>query len=232
MIKTLIFSATYNERDNIKELIEKINESKFDLDIFIIDDNSPDNTKEILGKLKKNNSNLKFLIRREKLGLDTAHKYAYNYAIKNGYKKLITMDADLSHDPKELPKFNELLDEHEFIIGSRYMKGGDCEMPILRLILSIIGNKLIKFILNLECNEFTTAYRGFNLNKLKNFDLNTVNSKGYSFFMETIYRLDIQGFKIYEIPINFRNRKKGKSKIPKIEILRTLKNLFKLKFKL
>ena len=105
-------------------------------------------------------------------------------------------------------------------------------MPILRLILSIIGNKLIKFILNLECNEFTTAYRGFNLDKLRNFDLNTVNSKGYSFFMETIYRLNIQGFKIYEIPINFRNRKKGKSKIPKIEILRTLKNLFKLKFKL
>ena len=232
MIKTLIFSATYNERDNIKELIEKINESKFDLDIFIIDDNSPDNTKEILEELKKNNSNLKFLIRKEKLGLDTAHKYAYNYAIKNDYKKLITMDADLSHDPKELAKFSELLDEHEFIIGSRYMKGGNCEMPIHRLILSIIGNKLIKFILNLKCNEFTTAYRGFNLNKLKNFDLNTVNSKGYSFFMETIYKLDLQGFKIYEIPINFRNRKKGKSKIPKIEILRTLKNLLKLKFKL
>tara|TARA_B100001027_G_C16242853_1_gene320302 strand:+ start:14 stop:712 length:699 start_codon:yes stop_codon:yes gene_type:complete len=232
MIKTLIFSATYNERENIKELIEKINESKFDLDIFIIDDNSPDNTKEILEELKKNNSNLKFLIRKEKLGLDTAHKYAYNYAIKNDYKKLITMDADLSHDPKELAKFSELLDEHEFIIGSRYMKGGNCEMPIHRLILSIIGNKLIKFILNLKCNEFTTAYRGFNLNKLKNFDLNTVNSKGYSFFMETIYKLDLQGFKIYEIPINFRNRKKGKSKIPKIEILRTLKNLLKLKFKL
>ena len=86
MIKTLIFSATYNERDNIKELIEKINESKFDLDIFIIDDNSPDNTKEILEELKRNNSNLKFIIRKEKLGLDTAHKYAYNYAIKNGYK--------------------------------------------------------------------------------------------------------------------------------------------------
>tara|TARA_B100000989_G_scaffold284221_1_gene250831 strand:+ start:705 stop:1403 length:699 start_codon:yes stop_codon:yes gene_type:complete len=232
MIKTLIFSATYNERENIKELIEKINESKFDLDILIIDDNSPDNTKEILEELKKNNSNLKFLIRKEKLGLDTAHKYAYNYAIKNDYKKLITMDADLSHDPKELAKFSELLDEHEFIIGSRYMKGGNCEMPIHRLILSIIGNKLIKFILNLKCNEFTTAYRGFNLNKLKNFDLNTVNSKGYSFFMETIYKLDLQGFKIYEIPINFRNRKKGKSKIPKIEILRTLKNLLKLKFKL
>ena len=88
MIKTLIFSATYNERDNIKELIEKINESNFDLDIFIIDDNSPDSTKEILEDLKKDNSNLRFLIREGKLGLDTAHKHAYNYAIKNGYRKL------------------------------------------------------------------------------------------------------------------------------------------------
>ncbi len=232
MIKTLVFSATFNERDNIKELIEKINENKFDLDIFIIDDNSPDNTKEILNELKKDNLNLKFLVREEKLGLDTAHKYAYNYAIKNGYKKLITMDADLSHDPKELSIFNKLLDEHEFIIGSRYMKGGNCEMPIHRLILSVIGNKLIKFILNLKCNEFTTAYRGFNLDKLKGFDLNNVDSKGYSFFMETIYRLNIQGYSIYEIPINFKNRTKGKSKIPKIELLRTLKNLFKLRFKL
>lgn len=231
MIKTLIFSATYNERDNIKELVEKINENKFDLDILIIDDNSPDNTKEILVELKKKNINLNFIIREEKLGLDTAHKYAYNYALKNGYKKLITMDADLSHDPKELSVFNKLLDEHEFIIGSRYMKGGNCEMPIHRLILSVVGNKLIKFILDIKCDEFTTAYRGFNLKKMKNFDPNTIYSKGYSFFMEMIYRIHSKGYKIYEIPINFKNRKKGKSKIPKIEILRTLKNLFLLKFK-
>ena len=231
MIKTLIFSATYNERDNIKELIEKINESKFDLDIFIIDDNSPDNTKEILEKLKKNNSNLKFLIRREKLGLDTAHKYAYNYAIKNGYKKLITMDADLSHDPKELPKFNELLDEQKFVIGSRYIDGGSCHMSLLRKQLSILGNKVIKYVLKINSNEFTTSFRGFNLKTLGNFNLNIINSKGYSFFMETIYRLHKHGVDIYEIPISFENRKHGNSKIPSIEIFRTLKNLFVLYFK-
>ena len=100
------------------------------------------------------------------------------------------MDADLSHNPKEIPKFIKLLDKHEFVIGSRYSKGGNCEMPFLRLLLSIIGNYLIKFCMRLECNEFTTSYRGFNLKRLKNFHLNDVKSKGYSFFMETIYRIN------------------------------------------
>ena len=230
MSKNLIFSATYDEKDNIKELIEKIKKYSLNSDIRIIDDNSPDGTGSILRELKREYSNLEFLIREGKLGLDTAHKYAYDYAIKNGYEKLITMDADLSHDPKEIPTFINLLDKHEFVIGSRYAKGGKCEMPLLRLSLSIIGNKIIKFILKINCNEFTTSYRGFNLLKLNNFYLNKVKSKGYSFFMETIFRIDQSGYEIFEIPIYFRNRTQGKSKIPKIEILRTLFNLFKIKF--
>ena len=230
MTKNLIFSATYNEKDNIKELIEKINQYSTNSDIFIIDDNSPDGTGNILNELKKKNSNLDFLIRKDKLGLDTAHKYAYDYAIKNGYDKLITIDADLSHDPKEIPTFINLLDEHEFVIGSRYVKGGKCEMPLLRLFLSIIGNKIIKFVLKINCNEFTTSYRGFNLSKLDNFHLKRVKSKGYSFFMESLYQLNKNNYKILEVPIYFKNRTAGKSKIPKIEIFRTIKNLLLLQF--
>ena len=97
-------------------------------------------------------------------------------------------------------------------------------------IYEVIGNKIIKFILKINCNEFTTSYRGFNLLKLNNFHLNKIKSKGYSFFMETIFRINQSGYKIFEIPIYFRNRTQGKSKIPKIEILRTLFNLFKIKF--
>jgi dolichol-phosphate mannosyltransferase len=124
------------------------------------------------------------------------------------------MDADLSHDPIEIPIIIDLLNKHEFVIGSRYMDGGKCEMQALRL----------------ECNEFTSSYRGFNLKKLKNFNLNIVKSKGYSFFMESIFRITQKGYKIHQIPITFKNRTKGKSKIPKIEILRTIKNLLILKF--
>ena len=230
MSKTLIFSATYNEKDNIQELIYQINRFKENLDILIIDDNSPDQTGEILVKLKSTYNNLISIHRDQKLGLDTAHKFAYQYAIDNGYSKLITMDADLSHDPKEIPVLINLLDKHEFVIGSRYMDGGKCEMKGLRLLMSIIGNKVIRLILRLECTEFTSSYRGFNIRKLQNFNLNIVNSKGYSFFMESIFRIAQNGYKIHQIPITFKNRTKGESKIPKIEILRTIKNLLILKF--
>tara|TARA_B100000575_G_C23028578_1_gene592266 strand:- start:422 stop:1120 length:699 start_codon:yes stop_codon:yes gene_type:complete len=230
MSKTLIFTATYNEKENIKKLIENLNQLKVNIDILVIDDNSPDKTWEILQKLEKINQNLKVIIRKNKSGLDTAHKLAFEYAKNNNYEKFISMDADLSHDPNEIPKMIEILDQSSFVIGSRYIKGGKCEMSSHRLMLSIIGNKFIKKILRINCNEFTTSFRGFNLFKLKEFNLNIVKSKGYSFFMETIYRLNRHGVIINEIPIHFKNRRHGSSKIPGIEIFRTLKNLFKLYF--
>tara|TARA_Y100000389_G_C17400872_1_gene485237 strand:- start:158 stop:856 length:699 start_codon:yes stop_codon:yes gene_type:complete len=225
MSKTLIFTATFNEKENIIILIEKINNLQRDVDILVIDDNSPDQTGNILKDLEKTSKNLKVIIREKKLGLDTAHKLAFNFSKENNYEKFITLDADLSHDPKEIPKIIDLLDTNSFVIGSRYIKGGNCEMTLPRLILSIIGNKIIKYVLNIKSNEFTTSFRGFNLNKLTNFNLDMVNSKGYSFFMETIYILSKLGHNIYEIPIQFKNRTQGESKIPKLEVLRTLKNL-------
>ena len=230
MTKTLIFTATYNEKENIKFLIENLNKLNLDIDILIIDDNSPDKTWEILQKLEKEIKNLKVIVRNNKSGLDTAHKLAYNYAIDHEYVKFISMDADLSHDPNEVPKMINILDSSSFVIGSRYIKGGKCEMTGFRLFLSIIGNKFIKKILKINCNEFTTSYRGFNLAKLNGFNLNIINSKGYSFFMETIFRLNKNGIKINEIPIHFKNRRHGYSKIPGIEIFRTLKNVLFLKF--
>ena len=230
MTKTLIFTATYHEKENIKYLIENLNKLNLDIDILIIDDNSPDKTWEILQKLEEEIKNLKVIIRNNKSGLDTAHKLAYNYAIDHKYEKFISMDADLSHDPKEVTKMVNILDTSSFVIGSRYIRGGKCEMTGYRLLLSIIGNKFIKKILKINCNEFTTSYRGFNLSKLGNFNLNMINSKGYSFFMETIFRLNKNGIKINEIPIHFKNRRHGYSKIPGIEIFRTLKNVLLLKF--
>ena len=102
-------------------------------------------------------------------------------------------------------------------------------MKFFRYALSYVGNKIIKFVLNIDSDEFTSSFRGFALSKLKNFDINDVKTKGYSFFMGTIYLLDKLGYKISRIPIQFRERNEGLSKIPKIEIFRTLKNLFLIK---
>tara|TARA_B000000609_G_scaffold154562_1_gene144376 strand:+ start:270 stop:977 length:708 start_codon:yes stop_codon:yes gene_type:complete len=229
--RILVFTACYNEKENIEKLILKIRENLPEGEILIIDDNSPDQTKEVINDLKDKISKLYLIVREKKLGLDTAHKFAYEYAIKNNYDYLITMDADLSHDPKELMNFVKNLDENAFVIGSRYILGGKCEMKGTRLIMSKIGNLVIKIFSKINSNEFTTSYRGFNIKKLKNFHLNDVKETGYSFFMGTLFELEKKKFYIKEIPITFADREQGTSKIPRLEIFRTIKNLLNYVFK-
>ncbi len=224
--KVLVFAATYNESENIETLIESIKNLKHNPDLLIIDDGSPDKTSSKIENLQKIYNNIFLINRHKKLGLDTAHKEAYEFAKKNNYDFLITMDADLSHDPNEIENFIFYLDENPFVIGSRYTEGGKCLMKFSRLILSKYGNLLIKFLTRINCTEFTTSYRGFNLKKLSNFDLKQIETKGYSFFMGTVVEIYKRNFPIKEIPIIFKDRSKGKSKIPKLEIFRTLKNLF------
>ena len=229
--RILVFTACYNEKENIKKLILKIRENLPEGEILIIDDNSPDQTKEVINDLKDKISKLYLIVREKKLGLDTAHKFAYEYAIKYNYDYLITMDADLSHDPKELMNFVRNLDENPFVIGSRYILGGKCEMKGTRLMISKIGNLVIKIFSKINSNEFTTSYRGFNIKKLKNFHLNDVKETGYSFFMGTLFELEKKKFYIKEIPITFADREQGTSKIPRLEIFRTIKNLLNYVFK-
>ena len=228
MDKILVFTATYNEKENIEKLIDIILKLRNDIKMFVIDDNSPDKTYEILEKISKRNDNLIVVKREKKLGLNTAHIMAYEYALKNNYDKLITLDADFSHDPNEITKIIGLLDKYDFVIGSRYIKGGKNTQPVFRYLISYLGNKLIKLVLKINLNEFTTSYRGFNLKKLNNFNLNQIKGKGYSFFMETVIVLNRLGYKCFEFPIQFNDRVHGKSKIPKIEIFRTFKNLMLL----
>ena len=228
MSKILVFTATYNEKDNVEKLINVILKLGNDIKMLVIDDKSPDKTYEILEKISKKNDNLIVVKREKKLGLNTAHIMAYEYALKNNYDKLITLDADFSHDPNEVTKIIDFLDKYDFVIGSRYIEGGKNVQPVFRYLISYLGNKLIKLVLKINLNEFTTSYRGFNLKKLNNFNLNQIKGKGYSFFMETVIVLNRLGYKCFEFPIHFKDRVKGKSKIPKIEIFRTFKNLMLL----
>lgn len=230
MNKTLIFAATLNEYPNVVTFIKRLENLNLALDILIIDDNSIDGTIEFLKKYEKKNPFFKLIVRSKKMGLDTAHKYAFDYAIKKNYKNLITLDADLSHEPELIPDFIEILKKNDFVIGSRYMKGGSCDMKGFRLLLSVYGNIFIKKLLNINSSEFTTSYRGFNQKILKHLQETKINSTGYSFFMEVIFHIDFMGFKINQTPIHFRDRISGKSKIAKIEIFRTLLNVFRLKF--
>ena len=226
MKKILVFTATYNEKENIKKLITLIFKHCSNANVLIIDDNSPDKTAEEIELLKNEFKNISLIKRDSKLGLDTAHKFAYKYALDKGYDYLITMDADLSHDPAELTNFISSLETYPFVIGSRYAPGGKCLMKGRRLLMSKYGNILIKLVLRINCNEFTTSYRGFDLKKLGSFNLDSVKASGYSFFMKTIFEISKRKIEIKEIPITFKDRSQGYSKLPRIEIFRTLLNLF------
>ena len=228
MKKILVFTATYNEKENIKKLITLIFKHCSNVNVLIVDDNSPDKTAEEIELLKNEFKNISLIKRDSKLGLDTAHKFAYKYALDKGYDYLITMDADLSHDPAELTNFISSLETYPFVIGSRYAPGGKCLMKGRRLLMSKYGNIFIKLVLRINCNEFTTSYRGFNLKKLGSFNLDTVKASGYSFFMKTIFEISKRKIEIKEIPITFKDRSQGYSKLPRIEIFRTLLNLFLL----
>ena len=228
MKKNLVFTATYNEVDNISTFLDIVLKIS-NIDILIVDDNSPDKTGDVIKQYQKDNKNLFLISRKGKEGLDSAHKIGFNYAKEKNYENLITIDADLSHDPKMIPQFLEALNDKPFIIGSRYMKGATNNMKFFRYTLSYVGNKVIKFVLNIDSDEFTSSFRGFSLNKLNNFDINNVKTKGYSFFMATIHLISKLGYKINQIPLQFKDREEGVSKIPKIEIFRTLKNLLLLK---
>ena len=138
------------------------------------------------------------------------------------------MDID-SHDPKSIPEIIKHLDlNYGFVIGSRYMQGGRCDYTGYRSFISRYGNKFIKNILNINLHEFTTSFRGFNLKQIKNFDMNKMKFSGYSFLMETVYRINSEGYEIKEIPIHFKERKSGNSKISKIELPRTFFNVLRL----
>ena len=226
MKKILVFTATYNEKENIKKLITLIFKHCSNANVLIIDDNSPDKTAEEIELLKNEFKNISLIKRDSKLGLDTAHKFAYKYALDKGYDYLITMDADLSHDPAELTNFISSLETYPFVIGSRYAPGGKCLMKGRRLLMSKYGNILIKLVLRINCHEFTTSYRGFDLKKLGSFNLDSVKASGYSFFMKTIFEISKRKIEIKEIPITFKDRSQGYSKLPRIEIFRTLLNLF------
>ena len=147
--KILVFTATYNEVENIESLIKSIKLQFKEADILIIDDNSPDNTYDKALKLQKIIEKLYLIQRKSKLGLDTAHKEAYQFALSHDYDYLITMDADFSHDPKEIKNFVDNLKNYPFVIGSRYISGGKCLMRGKRFWISKYGNLMIKYFLNI-----------------------------------------------------------------------------------
>ena len=226
--KILVFIATYNEKQNISDLFYNIIKISPEYDVLIIDDNSTDGTKENLEKLDASHNCLTVIHRPRKMGVGSAHRAAMVYALKNEYEELVTMDADFSHSPNTIPQMLEKLKTSDFVIGSRYMKGGNSDYEGYRKWVSQIANKFARLTLGIKIHECTTSFRAFRVSLFNTLNLSSIKSNGYSFFLECVYELKCVDAEMTEVPIHFKDRFHGNSKIPKTEIFRSMYKLASL----
>lgn len=226
--KILVFTATYNEVQNAPLLLADIWGVLPQADVLIVDDNSPDGTGKLLDEMAQSNARLKVIHRPRKLGLGSAHYLAMIYAMRHKYDLLVTMDADLSHDPKDIPRLIKALGDGDFLIGSRYAEGGTCDYVGYRKELSRIANIATRLLMRIDIHEFTTSFRVFDVEALRKVKFNWIGNFGYSFFLEAVVRLHANGLNVKEEPIHFYNRHTGKSKIPSLEIFRGMSKLLQL----
>ncbi|WP_369610938.1 polyprenol monophosphomannose synthase [Sulfurisphaera javensis] len=209
-----VLVPTYNEAENLKELIPRIKENVSDAKIIIVDDNSPDKTAEIAESL-----GAIVFVRKNERGLGSALRFGLLKGIELGFEYIATMDADLSHDPVYLPKMFEAAKNADLVIGSRYIEGGRIEnWPLKRRIISKGANILARSLLHLKVKDSTSGYRVYSRNAIELIK-NCENADGYEFQICAVYRIEKAGLKIIEVPITFRDRSKGKSKLGSEKIL-------------
>jgi dolichol-phosphate mannosyltransferase len=228
--RVLVFTATYCEAGNVAVLCNDILALTCQADVLVVDDNSPDGTGDILDRMAEGEGRLAVVHRPRKLGLGSAHKLAMAYAVRHKYDVLITMDADLSHAPNEIPRLLAGLENSDFVIGSRYMPGGQCEYIGYRRNVSMLANIFARWLLGIALHEFTTSFRAFRVPMLAEIQFSRIRSQGYSFFMEAVWHIHRARRTCCEVPITFSDRLHGESKIPKNEIFSGMRKLAELCF--
>lgn len=216
--RILVFTATYNEADNIVEWLARVRRSVPEADILIVDDGSPDGTGQLIRDFEGGSPRIRLVERPSKAGLGSAHKLAFEAALQGGYDVLVTMDADLSHEPEEAPALIRGLEGADFVIGSRWGEG-TCEYSGVRKAVSWMGNWAARILLRAPVSEYTTSFRAFSPRALAVVTQAPPEDDGYAFFMEVVIDLHRAGVSMGEVPITFRDRADGESKIPKGQIL-------------
>lgn len=232
MNNVLVIIPTYNEIENVKKIIPVVLEQNENIDILIVDDNSPDKTGDYVEKLSKENPRVKLIRREKKLGLGTAYIAGFKYALANNYDYVFEMDADFSHDPNEINNFLEAIKDADVVLGSRYINGVRVlNWPMSRLLLSYFASVYTRIITGLPVKDATGGFKCFRIDVLKAIDLDNIKSNGYSFQIEMTFKAYKKGFRIKEIPIVFLDRVKGKSKMSKKIVREAIFMVWKLRLR-
>lgn len=234
MNKILVIIPTYNESDNILKIIPEVlknTTSENNFNVLVVDDNSPDGTAKLVENLKDKRVNI--LKREKKLGLGTAYLAGFAHAIKNNYDFVFEMDADFSHDPKYLKVFMEkIVEGYDLVIGSRYINGiSVLNWPLRRLIMSYMASVYTRMVTGLKVMDTTAGFMCYRVPSLKQINLNEVRSNGYSFQIEMKFKFYKKGFKIFEVPILFIDRREGESKMSRKVVYEAYFMVWKLKLK-
>ena len=231
----LIIIPTYNEKENIENIILKIFDLEESFNILIIDDGSPDGTAKIVKELQKKYSKSLFLKERSgKLGLGTAYIHGFKWALENNYEYIFEMDADFSHDPKDLTRLYEACHKNngDLAIGSRYVKGVNIvNWPMSRLLMSFFASKYVKTITGMPIHDSTAGFKCYKRKVLEKINLDKIEFIGYAFQIEMKFKSWKYGFNIVEVPVIFTDRQEGNSKMSGGIFYEALFGVIKMKLK-
>ncbi len=232
MASTLVCIPTYNESGNIERITDAVLDVADDVELLIIDDNSPDGTGDIADRLAGDNPQIHVLHRTDKQGLGYAYLDGFRWALDRDYDHVVEMDADFSHRPCDLPKLLAQLDAYDVVVGSRYVAGGDTEnWGILRRTVSRAGGFYARLLLGCDIRDLTAGFVAWRRQVLETLDLDAVDGSGYVFQVELKYRAEQRGYRILEVPIVFPDREVGDSKMTPDIALQALVRLWRIRFR-
>jgi len=213
-MRALVVIPTYNEIATLERAVDGALSAAATFDVLVVDDGSPDGTGDLADRLAAGSTRVAVLHRPAKSGLGPAYRAGFAWGLERDYEALCEMDADLSHDPADLPRLVGALGNADLVIGSRYVPGGRVvDWPPQRLALSRGGNQYVRLVTGLPVADATAGFRAFRRGVLEELDLATVRSDGYSFQLEMVLRTWRAGFRVVEVPITFTERQEGASKI-------------------
>jgi len=229
--RAVICLPTYDERENLAAIVEGIHASVPDIDVLVIDDDSPDGTGRLADALAARDARVKVLHRPRKQGLGRAYLAGFAWALERGYGLVLEMDADFSHDPRHLPSLLAAARDADLVLGSRYVPGGrTVNWGLGRRLVSRGGSLYARTILGVRVRDLTGGFKCFRREVLEALDLPSVECTGYAFQIELTFRAIRRGFRVVEVPIVFADRRLGQSKMSRRIVLEAMRKVWSMRF--
>lgn len=231
MPPALVIIPTYNERENIGLVVPRALAADPRVEVLVVDDSSPDGTAEEVERLAQQESRLHLLRRPGKQGLGAAYLAGFEWAVGRDYRFVLEMDADLSHDPQHLPELLALIEDHDLVVGSRYMRGVTVvNWPMARLVLSWLANWYARVVTGVPLHDLTSGFKCYRREVVEHLLRGGIHSNGYAFQIETVFRAWRGGFKVVEMPIVFVDRNVGVSKMSKRIVLEAIWMVWRMRW--